>query len=61
MDVDPSLQILNKPRNNWQPNSNRVRYNNNSYQNNNRLYYYRTKQTREQPQAHKREPEGTVS
>jgi len=61
MYVDPSLQIQNKLSNNWQTNTNRGIYNNNYYQNNNRSNYYRTNQTREQTQAQKRDPEGTVN
>ncbi len=57
MEVDPSFQIQNRPRNNWQTNNNQGRYNNNYYQNNNRQNYYRPNQTREQTQAQKREPE----
>jgi len=61
MDVDPSLQIQNKPSNNWQTNTNWGRYNNNYYQNNNRSNYYRKNQAREKTQAQKGEPEGTVN
>jgi len=67
MDVDPSIQLQNKPsynrqpNNNWQANNNRGRYNNNYYQNNNRSNNYRANQNKEQTQAQKREPEGTVN
>jgi len=66
IDVDPSIQLQNKPNynrqpnNNWQANNIRGRYNN-YYQNNNRSNNYRTNQNREQTQAQKREPDGTVN
>jgi len=67
MDVDPSIQLQNKPsynrqpNNNWQANNNRGRYNNNYNQNNNRSNYYRANQNKEQTEAQKREPDGTVN